>query len=224
MPGVWVAHPKAKQPLDVRIVNTSTGAAIDARQRVQPRNADGEIVIAVPVEVTVAVVQQRFGPDQFHLELDVDVEGRGGVGLADDDAERARFWAGRKAAFPAAGRISPDYYCMDGTIPRRHLARVLGEIHELSDRYGLPVVNVFHAGDGNLHPLLVYDARVPGTAERVHAAGREIVVTDGLFKRFNADDLAGRLERFSRIQDVDPNASGRWYERDKEFEYYLAVP
>ncbi|MCK5363982.1 MAG: FAD-binding protein, partial [Gammaproteobacteria bacterium] len=80
------------------------------------------------------------------------------VRVARDEAERQRFWAGRKAAFPAVGRISPDYYCMDGTIPRRELPRVLTRTAELSEEYGLAVVNVFHAGDGNLHPLILYDA------------------------------------------------------------------
>ena len=75
-----------------------------------------------------------------------------------DEAERLRFWAGRKAAFPAIGRIAPDYYCMDGTIPRRELARVLSQIEAWSTQYGLLIANVFHAGDGNLHPLIAYDA------------------------------------------------------------------
>ncbi len=81
-------------------------------------------------------------------------------------------WAGRKSAFPAVGRISPDYYCMDGTIPRRFLARVLKEIAELSEHYGLTVANVFHAGDGNLHPLILYDANHPGELTQFHAVKR----------------------------------------------------
>jgi glycolate oxidase len=84
-------------------------------------------------------------------------------------------WAGRKAAFPAAGRISPDYYCMDGTIPRRELARVLNRMAELSSRYGLKVANVFHAGDGNLHPLILYDANRPGELERAEEFGADIL-------------------------------------------------
>jgi glycolate oxidase len=91
------------------------------------------------------------------------------------EEERATFWAGRKAAFPAVGRISPDYYCMDGTIPRRHLPRVLHAIHEMSTRYGLRVANVFHAGDGNLHPLILYDANRPGELERAEAFGNDIL-------------------------------------------------
>ncbi len=92
-----------------------------------------------------------------------------------DEAERQRFWAGRKAAFPAMGRLSPDYYCMDGTIPRKHLAAVLTRIGELSGEYGLPICNVFHAGDGNLHPLILYDANKAGELERTEELGGKIL-------------------------------------------------
>jgi glycolate oxidase len=97
------------------------------------------------------------------------------VRVAQDEKERAAFWSGRKNAFPAVGRISPDYYCMDGTIPRRHLARVLEGITALSEEYGLPVANVFHAGDGNLHPLILYDANRPGELERTEKFGGKIL-------------------------------------------------
>ncbi|MDP9691352.1 UNVERIFIED_ORG: glycolate oxidase [Pseudomonas mohnii] len=97
------------------------------------------------------------------------------VRLACDEAERARFWAGRKNAFPAVGRISPDYYCMDGTIPRRELPKVLHGITELSEKYGLRVANVFHAGDGNMHPLILFDANQPGELERAEALGAQIL-------------------------------------------------
>lgn len=92
-----------------------------------------------------------------------------------DEAERLRFWAGRKAAFPAIGRIAPDYYCIDGTIPRRSLGAVLNRIAELSREYGLPVANVFHAGDGNLHPLIAYDANESEQLERAERLGSEIL-------------------------------------------------
>ena len=92
-----------------------------------------------------------------------------------DEAERQRFWAGRKAAFPAVGRISPDYYCMDGTIPRGRLPEMLGIISGLTRDYGLRCANVFHAGDGNLHPLILYDANAPGELERAEAFGAEIL-------------------------------------------------
>ena len=91
------------------------------------------------------------------------------------ERERLTFWAGRKAAFPAVGRISPDYYCMDGTIPRGRLAEVLGGIGALSQKYGLAVANVFHAGDGNLHPLILYDANNAGELERAEAFGADIL-------------------------------------------------
>ncbi len=97
------------------------------------------------------------------------------IRVARDDAERQRFWAGRKAAFPAVGRISPDYYCMDGTIPRKRLAEVLHEIAVMSERFGLRCANVFHAGDGNLHPLILYDANVPGELEKAEQFGGEIL-------------------------------------------------
>ncbi len=91
------------------------------------------------------------------------------------ETERLAFWAGRKSAFPAVGRLSPDYYCMDGTIPRRELPRVLRAIAQMSERYGLRVANVFHAGDGNLHPLILYDANQPGELERAEAFGADIL-------------------------------------------------
>ncbi len=97
------------------------------------------------------------------------------VRVAKDDAERMTFWKGRKAAFPAVGRISPDYYCMDGTIPRKHLPHVLKTISDLSAEYHLPVANVFHAGDGNLHPLILYDANKPGELERTEEFGGKIL-------------------------------------------------
>ncbi|SAK47108.1 glycolate oxidase subunit GlcD [Caballeronia hypogeia] len=97
------------------------------------------------------------------------------IRLAANEAERQRFWAGRKNAFPAVGRISPDYYCMDGTIPRRELSRVLRGIAELSERYGLRVANVFHAGDGNMHPLILFDANAPGETERAEIIGARIL-------------------------------------------------
>ena len=97
------------------------------------------------------------------------------VRTAKDEQERLLFWKGRKAAFPAVGRISPDYYCMDGTIPRKRLPEVLQTMAELSKEYDLPVANVFHAGDGNLHPLILYDANKPGELERTEEFGGKIL-------------------------------------------------
>ncbi len=97
------------------------------------------------------------------------------VRVSQSEEERMAFWAGRKAAFPAVGRISPDYYCMDGTIPRNQLPRVLAGMQEMSRKYALRVANVFHAGDGNLHPLILYDANKPGELERAEDFGADIL-------------------------------------------------
>ena len=97
------------------------------------------------------------------------------VRVSESEEERLLLWKGRKSAFPAVGRISPDYYCMDGTIPKRHLGDVLEKINALSKRYNLRVANVFHAGDGNLHPLILYDAGVPGELEKTEEFGNEIL-------------------------------------------------
>lgn len=99
----------------------------------------------------------------------------GSVRIAKDEAERALLWKGRKTAFGAIARIKPNYYLHDTVVPRRRLPEVLRQVYEIADRYELLVMNVFHAGDGNLHPLLVFDKREPGVMERVHAAGEEIV-------------------------------------------------
>jgi glycolate oxidase len=97
------------------------------------------------------------------------------VRTAKDEEERQAFWKGRKAAFPAVGRLAPDYYCMDGTIPRKHLPYVLRRMRELSQEYNLQVANVFHAGDGNLHPLILYDANKPGELQRTETFGGKIL-------------------------------------------------
>ena len=101
--------------------------------------------------------------------------GATGLRVARDAAERQRMWSGRKSAFPAVGRLAPDYFCMDGTIPRRNLADVLDGIAALSREAGLPVANVFHAGDGNLHPLILFDAGRTGEVERAERLGAEIL-------------------------------------------------
>ncbi len=120
-------------------------------------------------------VESDVQEDYECVEAVLRAAGATDVRLACDEAERARFWAGRKNAFPAVGRISPDYYCMDGTIPRRELPGVLNGITELSEQYGLRVANVFHAGDGNMHPLILFDANQPGELERAEALGGKIL-------------------------------------------------
>ena len=101
--------------------------------------------------------------------------GASSIRISQSEEERALFWAGRKAAFPAVGRLSPDYYCMDGTIPRNKLPHVLNRMNEMSEHYGLGVANVFHAGDGNLHPLIMYDANIEGQLEKAEDFGADIL-------------------------------------------------
>ena len=97
------------------------------------------------------------------------------IAVSRDEAERLRFWSGRKAAFPAVGRISPDYYCMDGTIPRKRLGEVLNFIAEMERKYGLRCPNVFHAGDGNLHPLILFDANNEDELRRTEQFAGEVL-------------------------------------------------
>jgi glycolate oxidase len=122
--------------------------------------------------------------DGTQLEVDEEIErmtavlqaaGASAIAVSQTEAERMRFWSGRKNAFPAAGRISPDYYCMDGTIPRKRLAEVLTGIEQMESIYGLRCANVFHAGDGNLHPLIMFDANKPGEFERAEQFGAAIL-------------------------------------------------
>jgi glycolate oxidase len=115
--------------------------------------------------------------DQLIERINAIAEKNGATSLriSTSETERLMFWAGRKAAFPAAGRISPDYLCMDGTIPRRELPRVLNGLRQLSEQYGLRVANVFHAGDGNLHPLILYDANKPEELEKAERFGADIL-------------------------------------------------
>jgi glycolate oxidase len=134
-----------------------------------------------PRDVEALLIVELDGPqaEVDHLIARVEAIARDNraksVRISQNEAERLAFWAGRKAAFPAVGRISPDYYCMDGTIPRGRLAEVLTRIGELSTEHGLRVANVFHAGDGNLHPLILYDANQPGEIERAEAFGADIL-------------------------------------------------
>ncbi len=120
-------------------------------------------------------IAEEIEPQLNKLNTILELHGASKIQRARDEAERIRFWSGRKNAFPAVGRLSPDYYCMDGTIPRKALAQVLHKIEQFSEKYGLPVANVFHAGDGNLHPLILYDAGVEGEFDKAEALGGEIL-------------------------------------------------
>jgi glycolate oxidase len=134
-----------------------------------------------PLDCEALLIVELDGPpaEVDHLIAEVEkIAARNGsttCRISTSEAERASFWAGRKAAFPAVGRISPDYLCMDGTIPRKELPKVLAGMRHLSDKHGLRVANVFHAGDGNLHPLILYDANNPGELAAAEAFGADIL-------------------------------------------------
>ncbi|MBM3491180.1 MAG: FAD-binding protein [Alphaproteobacteria bacterium] len=134
-----------------------------------------------PLDAEAILICELDGPpvevDDLVVRVEAIARAAGAVSLkaSASEEERLRFWAGRKAAFPAVGRISPDYICMDGTIPRKALPQVLARMAELSAKHGLRVANVFHAGDGNLHPLILFDANEPGEAERAEALGADIL-------------------------------------------------
>jgi len=134
-----------------------------------------------PLDVEALLIIELDGPEVEVEHLIDRVEeiaksaGAVHVKISESEEERLRFWSGRKAAFPAVGRLSPDYICMDGTIPRGQLSHVLKRLSEMSERYGLRVANVFHAGDGNLHPLILFDANEPGEFENAEKFGAEIL-------------------------------------------------
>ena len=132
---------------------------------------DAQALLLCEVDGLPADVDDELARARAVLEA----AGATSVRVARDAEERSRLWSGRKAAFPAVGRLAPDYYCMDGTIPRRHLAAVLAHIAKLSTTYGLDVANVFHAGDGNLHPLILFDAGKDDELDRAERFGADIL-------------------------------------------------
>jgi len=145
------------------------------------RAAEEFVHAGYPLDVEALLIVELDGPpaEVDHLLDRVQEIARGcravTCRVSNSEEERLLFWAGRKAAFPAVGRVSPDYYCMDGTIPRAKLPLVLKRMQEFSQKYGLRVANVFHAGDGNLHPLILYDANKPGELERAEEFGADIL-------------------------------------------------
>jgi glycolate oxidase len=149
--------------------NAAIRAADDFVQAGYPR--DAAAILLCEIDGTCSEVEDQLAQAQQVLKTSAATQ----IRVARDEQQRAKFWAGRKAAFPAVGRLSPDYYCMDGTIPRYQLASVLTLISELSSEYSLPIVNVFHAGDGNLHPLILYDANIDGELERTEELGGKIL-------------------------------------------------
>src|SRR5919205_169446 len=145
------------------------------------RAAEDFVHAGYPTDVEALLIVELDGPqaevDHLLERVSAIAQGCGSTTLrvSNSEEERLSFWAGRKAAFPAVGRISPEYYCMDGTIPRKRLPEVLSRMREMAARYGLRCANVFHAGDGNLHPLILYDANQPGELQRAEAFGADIL-------------------------------------------------
>ncbi len=134
-------------------------------------DTDAEAILLCESDGTVEEVEEEIA----RMTAVLKDSGATAIAVSTSEAERLKFWSGRKNAFPAAGRISPDYYCMDGTIPRKHLAKVLLGIGEMEKTYGLRCANVFHAGDGNLHPLILFDANMPGEFDRAEKFGAAIL-------------------------------------------------
>jgi glycolate oxidase len=134
-------------------------------------DTDAAAILLCEADGTVEEVEEEIA----RMSAVLQTAGASAIAVSQSEAERLKFWSGRKNAFPAAGRISPDYYCMDGTIPRRRLGEVLTGIGLMEARYGLRCANVFHAGDGNLHPLILFNANIPDEFERAEAFGAEIL-------------------------------------------------
>jgi glycolate oxidase len=143
--------------------------------------AEAFVNAGYPLDVESLLIVELDGPkaevDELIAAVDRIARENNAVSsrISESDEERMRFWAGRKAAFPAVGRISPDYMCMDGTIPRKRLAEVLRGISDIAKRHGVGVANVFHAGDGNLHPLILFDANKDGELIAAEKCGADIL-------------------------------------------------
>jgi glycolate oxidase len=156
-------------------------AGMEMMDRPAIHAAEDFVHAGYPLDAEALLIVELDGPkievDDLIARVSAIVGAHGGTGLriSESEAERLTIWAGRKAAFPAIGRISPDYYCMDGTIPRSRLPEVLRRMSQMSAQYGLRVANVFHAGDGNLHPLILYDANQPGELDAAEAFGSDIL-------------------------------------------------
>jgi glycolate oxidase len=156
-------------------------AGMEMMDRPAIHAAEAFVKVGYPLDVEALLIVELDGApaEVDHLIGKVEAiardHGATTIRASRDEAERLAFWSGRKAAFPAVGRISPDYYCMDGTIPRGRLSEVLTRMRALSEQYRLGIANVFHAGDGNLHPLILYDANRPGEIERAEAFGADIL-------------------------------------------------
>ena len=162
------------------ISNGIIPAGLEMMDRLAIQAAESYVHAGYPTDAAAILLCELDGSNAEVTEQSLLVKrllklhGASEVRIADSAEEQEKLWKGRKAAFPAVGRISPDYYCMDGTIPRQQLANVLEKINELSTKYGLRVANVFHAGDGNLHPLILYDAN-KGELKKAEKFGSDIL-------------------------------------------------
>jgi glycolate oxidase len=181
---ILLGFPSAEQAGDCVAAIIGAGivpGGMEMMDRLAIHAADDFVQAGYPRDVEALLIVELDGPrvevDYLIARVSEIAEAKGAATsrVSNSEAERDTFWAGRKAAFPAIGRISPDYYCMDGTIPRHKLPIVLARMRELSEIYGLRVANVFHAGDGNLHPLILYDANEPGELDSAERFGAEIL-------------------------------------------------
>ncbi len=156
-------------------------AAVEMMDQLCLQAVEAWLHAGLPVDAAAALLIECVGePGQVSADVArihelASVRQVTNIRTAADDDERALLWKGRKGAFGAVAQVKPNYYLHDTVVPRARLAEVIEKVYEITNRYGIDVINVFHAGDGNLHPLLVYDAREEGMVEKVHAAGREIV-------------------------------------------------
>ncbi|MDH3636187.1 MAG: FAD-binding protein [Gammaproteobacteria bacterium] len=179
--GVFDSVEKAGDSVAAIIAEGIIPAGIEMMDNPAIRAAEDFVHAGYPIEAEAILICELDGTEEevlSQIELVENVLKQGGATetrLARDEAERLLFWSGRKAAFPAVGRISPDYYCIDGTIPRKALSAVLAGVRQLSEEYGLAVANVFHAGDGNLHPLILYDGNNEGELEKTEELGSKIL-------------------------------------------------
>ncbi len=181
---ILLGFPSAEQAGDCVAAIIGAGivpGGMEMMDRLAIHAADDFVHAGYPRDVEALLIVELDGPrvevDDLIARVSEIAESKGATTsrVSNSEAERDAFWAGRKAAFPAIGRISPDYYCMDGTIPRHRLPVVLARMREMSERYGLRVANVFHAGDGNLHPLILYDANETDELDRAERFGAEIL-------------------------------------------------
>lgn len=163
------------------IANGIIPAGMEMMDKPAIKATEDFVQVGYPLDVEALLIVELDGPES---EVDALIErvktlaeqhNAAYLRLSNSDEERAAFWKGRKAAFPAMGRVSPDYYVMDGTIPRSQLSHVLSRMAEMSKTYGLQVANVFHAGDGNLHPLVLYDANNGDELDRAERFGADIL-------------------------------------------------